>query len=84
MDTPVSSDFVTVAKFLDPSEAHMAVSALEAGGIPSFLQGENANNIVPMAFRTRLIVNGSDEAAAREILESAGAIEPKAEGDDAA
>jgi hypothetical protein len=85
MDSPqVSSEFVTVAKFLDPAEAHLAVGALESEGIECFLQGENANSIVPMAFRTRLVVNGSDEAAAREILDAAEAADPGAEGDDAA
>ncbi len=78
-----NTEFVPVAKFLDPAEAHMAVSALEAGGILSFLQGENANNILPMAFPTRLLVNIGDETAAREILEAAEATEPEAEGDHA-
>ena len=85
METAESNaGFVTVAKFLDPAEAHMAVGALESEGIECFLQGENANSLVPMAFRTRLVVGGSDEAAAREILEAAEAAEPGVEGDDAA
>jgi hypothetical protein len=77
---------VSVARFLDPAEAHMAKSALEAEGIEAFLQGENANNLVPMAFRTRLLVGAQDEAEAREILGSAEAIEPEfePEEDDAA
>jgi hypothetical protein len=82
MESPqTNSEFVTVAKFLDPAEAQMAAGALESEGIECFLQGENANNIVPMAFRTRLVVNGSDEAAAREILDAAEAMEPATEGD---
>jgi len=72
-----SSEVVMVARFLDPAEAQMAKSALEAEGIEAFLQGENANSLVPLAFRTRLLVSGNDEAAAREILESAEAIEPE-------
>ena len=85
METAESNaGFVTVAKFLDPAEAQMAAGALESEGIECFLQGENANNIVPMAFRTRLVVNGSDEAAAREILDAAEAMGPADEGDDAA
>jgi hypothetical protein len=84
METPeVKAEFVTVARFLDPAEAQMAAGALESEGIECFLQGENANNIVPMAFRTRLVVNGSDEAAAREVLDAAEAMEPATEGDDA-
>jgi hypothetical protein len=66
------SEFVTVAKFMNPMEAQMAKSALEAEGISSFLQGENANSLVSMALGTRLLVSGSDEAAARELLESVG------------
>jgi hypothetical protein len=76
-----NSAMVTVGRFLDPVEAQMAKGALEAEGIAAFLQGENANNIVPMAFRTRLQVSKEDEADAREILEAAEAVEP--EGDDA-
>jgi hypothetical protein len=38
--------------------------------------------MVPMAFRTRLLVSKANEMAAREILEAAQADEP--EGDEAA
>ncbi len=76
------SEFVTVAKFLDPAEAHMAQGALESAGINVFLQGENANSLVPMAFRTRLQVSRADEAEAREILEAAEAIEPGGNEDE--
>ena len=72
------SEFVSVGRFLDPAEAQMAKGALEAEGIEVFLQGENANNMVPMAFRTRLQVSKADEADAREILEAADAMEPEA------
>jgi hypothetical protein len=74
-----NSEMVTVGRFLDPAEAQMAKGALEAEGIGAFLQGENANSMVPMAFRTRLQVNKADEADAREILEAADAMEPEAE-----
>jgi hypothetical protein len=76
------SEMVTVARFLDPAEAQMAKGALEAQGIDAFIQGENANSIVPMAFRTRLQVSKADEADARELLEAAEALGP--EGDEAA
>lgn len=66
------SEFVTVAKFYDPSEAQMAKSALEAEGIAVFLQGENANSLMPMAFRAALQVSRKDEAAAKELLEADG------------
>jgi hypothetical protein len=81
-DSEEQSETVTVGRFLDPAEAQMAKGALEAEGIDSFLQGENANSMVPMALPTRLLVSKADEAAAREILEAATAEVP--EGDEAA
>jgi hypothetical protein len=82
MDSPEdSSEFVTVAKFMNPMEAQMAKGALEAEGISSFIQGENANSLVSMVLGARLLVSASDETAARELLESVGeASEP---GDEA-
>ena len=71
------SGLVGVGRFLDPAEAQMAKGALEAEGIGVFLQGENANHMVPMAFRTRLLVSKPDEAAAREILQAAEAMGPE-------
>ena len=62
---------VTVAEFPDPATANMARMALDASGIASFLQGENANNLIPVAFSARLQVRPEDEAAAREVLASA-------------
>lgn len=65
--------FVTVGKFLEPVNAHMAKGMLESAGIECFLQGENANSLLALAFRARLLVHKQDEEAAREILgESAG------------
>ncbi len=75
-------EFGTSAKFLDPAEAQMAKSALEAEGIESFMQGENANAMIPMAFRARLQVSTDDEAAARESQESAEVIEQDSEEDE--
>src|SRR5580693_3636050 len=60
--------FVTVGKFLEPSYAQMAKSALESAGIECFLQGENANSLLALAFRARLLVHKQDEETAREIL----------------
>jgi len=62
---------VTVAEFPDPASASVARMALDAAGITSFLQGENANNLIPVAFAARLQVRPEDEAAARELLTSA-------------
>ena len=61
-------EYVTVGKFMEPVDAQMAKGLLESAGIESFLQGENANNLIAMAFRVRLQVHHRDEAAAREML----------------
>jgi len=61
---------VTIAEFPDPMTANMARMALDAAGITSFLQGENANNLIPVAFAARLQVRPEDEAIAREVLAS--------------
>lgn len=63
---------VTVAEFLDPAEAQMAKSALEADGIDAVVEGANANALVAMAFHARLQVAPGDEAAARDVLAAAG------------
>ncbi len=60
---------VTIGIFPDPSQANLASAALDAAGIPSFLQGENANSLIPVAFLARLQVRAIDEIAARGILE---------------
>lgn len=67
-----SSQMVTVGRFLDPMQAQIAKGMLESSGIPCFLQGENANHMVPLAFRVRLQVLEEDEAVAREYLRSVG------------
>lgn len=72
---------VTVAEFLDPAEAQLAKSALEAEGIEAFVEGANANAMVAMAFHARLQVAAADEAAARELLTAAGELPAE---DDAA
>ena len=64
-------NLVTVATFPDPAEASLARTALEGAGILCFLQGENANTMIPVAFTARLQVRAEDEAAARYVLESA-------------
>jgi hypothetical protein len=62
---------VTVAVLADPISATMARMALDSAGIASFLQGENANSMIPAAFAARLQVRPEDEQAAREVLDSA-------------
>jgi hypothetical protein len=59
---------VTVAEFPDPATANVARMALESAGIPVFLQGENANSLLPVAFEARLQVRPEDEASARQVL----------------
>lgn len=61
-------EMVTVAEFPDPATANLACSALEAAGIPVFLQGENANSLIPIAFGAQVQVRPEDEAAARALL----------------
>ena len=61
-------ELVTVADFPDPATAHMARMALESAGIGVFLQGENANNLLPIAFGARVMVRPEDEARARAVL----------------
>lgn len=70
----MAEGLVTVAEFLDPAEAQMAKSALEAEGIDAVVEGANANALVAMAFHARLQVAADDEAAAREVLAAAGEI----------
>ena len=62
---------VTVAVFADPVGATMARMALDSAGITSFLQGENANVLIPVAFSAQLQVRPEDEQTAREVLDSA-------------
>lgn len=61
-------DMVTVAAFPDPATANLARAALEGAGIPVFLQGENANSLLPIAFLARVQVRPEDEGAARTLL----------------
>ncbi len=68
-----AEEMVTVAKFMEPTEAQMAMGMLQSAGIESLLVGENANNLLALAFRVRLQVRHEDEAAARALLDSADA-----------
>lgn len=67
----LAEGLVTVAIFADPINAMMARMALDSAGIASFLQGENANSLIPPAFSSQLQVRPEDEEAAREVLSSA-------------
>lgn len=61
-------ELVPVASFPDPATANVARTALESSGIDVFLQGENANSLLPVAFGARVMVRPADETRAREIL----------------
>ncbi|HMF54203.1 MAG TPA: DUF2007 domain-containing protein [Edaphobacter sp.] len=65
---PDPEQMVMVARFIDPVEAQMAKGVLESAGLECFLQGENANNLLGIAFRVRLLVHRRDESEARELL----------------
>jgi len=71
MSERMNDEFVTVGSFQDPIDVNMAQTALESAGIESFVQGGNANSMIPVAFVARLQVRPEDEAAAKAILESA-------------
>ncbi len=61
-------ELVTVAEFADPATGNVARSAIESANIPVFMQGENANSLIPVAFGVRVQVRPQDEAAARQVL----------------
>lgn len=62
---------VMVGRFLDPSEAQFAKGMLESAGVECFLQGANANAMVPLAFRVRLSVRAADRDTALVLLAEA-------------
>ena len=61
-------ELVTVAEFPDPVTANIARTALESAGIAVFMQGENANSLLPVAFEAQVQVQPPAEAAARQVL----------------
>ena len=63
-----SNTLVTIATFPGPGEADLARAALDSAGIESFIQGENANSLLALAFRARLLVHKQDEETARQLL----------------
>ncbi|HEY6374351.1 MAG TPA: DUF2007 domain-containing protein [Edaphobacter sp.] len=80
--TDDAGKFVTVGKYIESVDAHMAKGLLESAGIECFLQGENANNLLGAAFRARLLVHKQDEATAREILGTPGSADPEDEASE--
>ncbi|MDE1154866.1 MAG: hypothetical protein PW735_03950 [Acidobacteriaceae bacterium] len=68
--TPSSDTLVTIATFPEPASANVALSTLDAAGIPAFLQGANANSLLPVAFSAALQVRFRDADTARCVLAS--------------
>ena len=71
----MDGELVTVAKFLEPVNAQMAKGMLESAGIECFLQGEQENSLLALAFRARLQVAEEDEAEARALLAGEGDVD---------
>lgn len=71
--------YVMIARFMEPVDAQVAKGVLESAGVECFLQGENANNLLALAFRARLMVHKKDEETARQLLETP--VEPVEEGE---
>lgn len=77
----VPEGLAIVGRFENPVEAQMAKGALESVGVESFLVGENANSLLPAAFRVRLQVRVEDEAAARDLM-AQNAVDSAGEGNE--
>ena len=80
--TEQEEQLVAIAGFRDPAEAHMAQGMLEAAGIETLLQGENANALYPGSLRVRIQVREADEAAARALLADAELADSEVEQPD--
>lgn len=79
----MSDDTVVVARFHYRHQAELAHGYLEDAGIPSGLFIDDAGGMeVGLAFANpaRLVVHRDREQEAREILESAGVLDPPGEG----
>jgi hypothetical protein len=62
--------YVMIARFIEPLDAQIAKGVLESASLEYFLHGENANNLLAPAFRSRLMVHKKDEEIARKLLET--------------
>ncbi|MCX7170078.1 MAG: DUF2007 domain-containing protein, partial [Proteobacteria bacterium] len=69
-------DFVTVARFLNPTDAHIVCSCLEAAGVPALVADANlaqTNSLWTIAIGgTRVLVTASHVAEAKKIIEAFG------------
>jgi len=62
--------YVMIARYMAPMEAQMAKGVLESASLECFLHGENANALMPPAFKSRLMVHRKDEEEARRLLDT--------------
>ena len=72
MNAMADMELVVVHTFVDRIEAELAQSALEAAGIESMLQSDDAGGLRPaMAFSNGvdLLVRPDDAAAARDVID---------------
>jgi len=82
----MSDDLVTIASFINTTDAYLCRMALEAEGIDSFIIDEHTASISPFHSAiiggVRVMVRGSDAEAAAEILRRAETLEPESEEKD--
>ncbi|MDH3197804.1 MAG: DUF2007 domain-containing protein [Candidatus Krumholzibacteria bacterium] len=66
----MSEGWVTIATFVEPTEAHLARTRLEAEGIPCVLTNEFLARVLPSAAvgGVRLLVAPADQRRARDLL----------------
>ncbi len=70
MTDPHDAELVVAATFLNKTEAELAQGALEAAGIQSLIQADDAGGNRPALWMggIRLLVRAADEETARELL----------------
>src|SRR5213593_2266573 len=68
-DVVESQQLVTIGRYFTAFEAHSYRTALEAAGLPAWVNDEAAGAMYGMGVGTRLQVRAEDEATARTVLE---------------
>lgn len=67
-------DFKTVARFLNPSDAHITCAYLEAAGVPAFVADANLvqlNSLLAIALGgVRVLVPASRVAEAKDVIQA--------------
>jgi hypothetical protein len=72
-DVVEAQELVTLARYFSPVEAHAHRMALEEAGIKAWVLDEDLGTMYGIGIGPRLQVRAEDEAAAREVLNSAPA-----------